>query len=211
MADDKEQFSQQADDFLEDVWGKREQGLPVPKIDWSQPVRHQDAEYLRNHYPFLQIMSTEPEFPEVITPQFYTASSGWTIHDYGEAMSSSPGKLLFGPGAPDLEEKEDGGDAGEGGAGSTEFTGRGTVVKQLFDTARAMMKLITQKNWPGIDIIAGTELMKWALWMAAEDQGYKLQGFEPSEKDQAKRERIKKLRAESEAEIKPGMGPKGRG
>ncbi len=95
--------------FLEDVWGKRAEGLPALSIDLTQTVRHKDVDTIEEyHYPFLQILSTEPEFPEVIVPKFYTAISGWDIHYYGAAMSSSPGKYLFGPGNPEIEDDDEG-------------------------------------------------------------------------------------------------------
>ncbi len=199
----------QADELLSDIWGRREEGLPAFGFDLNEPARKKDLDYLREYrYPFLQMISSEPEFPDEITPEFYQAPSGWVIHDYGAALSSSPGKNLFGPGYPaHLDEKEDG-DEGEGGLGEIDLTGKGTIVKQIFDTAQAMMALAQQKNWPGVDIIAGTELMKWAAWMAAEDRGIKLDGFEPTEKDKQRRERIKRSLSEEkyEVSVKPVAG-----
>jgi hypothetical protein len=187
MVDSSDRFLQDANALLNDIWGKREQGLLVPNINWDKPARREDVLYLLSRYPYLQLISTEPNFPEVITPQFVTADSGWIIHDYGDAMSASPGTLLFGA------EEEEG------------RQGRGTIIKQLFDTAYAMMNLAIEKNWPGAEIIAGTALMQWSAWMAAQDFAFTLEGYTPSEQDKAKRKRIEKLRQVTD-QLKPAAG-----
>lgn len=206
MADDN--INKQAEELLGDIWGRRAEGLPLLDFDLTEPVRKKDLDYLREYrYPFLQIISSEPDFPDELVPEFYQAPSGWVIHDYGAAMSSSPGKHLFGPGYPGhLDDDDEGG----GSLGETDLTGKGTIIKQIYDTAQAMVELAKQKNWPGVDVIAGTEMMKWAAWMAAEDRGMKLEGFEPSEKDQERRERIKRNLHDSDYEVVPKQGP-GRG
>ena len=60
-------------------------------------IKIQDIYYLLSQWPFLQIANTESRLadlqPEV---QFVEAGSGWLIHDYGDALSSSPGRFLLG-------------------------------------------------------------------------------------------------------------------
>lgn len=193
-------FTKKVDAFLKNVWGKRAENLPTPEIDWNKPARPEDMRFLLKIYPFLQIMSSSPEFPESITPKFIRAKSGWIIHDYGDAMSSSPGKDLFGPGSPDeisvpIEEMEEGGE--EGG---------GTIIQRSYDTAEAMIILAIQKGWPGVEIIAGTQFMQWAAWMVAQDQNIPFAGYGPTEEDEKKRKRILELRTQMELqpEVKPG-------
>ncbi len=188
-------FNKEANTFLRNVWGKRVLNLPIPEIDWSKPVRQEEIQYLLTHYPFLQILSSEPHFPENIVPKFITSISGWKIHDYEAAMSASPGAGLFGPGNPEEESEE-------GGSG-----GKGTIIKQQFDTAQQMIVLAIEKGWPGVEIIAGTPLMQWAAWMAAEDRQYRLLGYEPSTADRQKRERIKRVFGSQIKEIQPTIGP----
>lgn len=180
--------------FLEDIWGKRDAGMRVP-VDWSDAIKHDDVEFLLNRYPFLQMVSTDPSFAEEIKPVFITADSGWVMHDYGDAMSSSPGDKLYGN-YSDAASKE-GAEGGEGGAGSSGiFAGKGTIINQAVMTAQEMIALAVKKGWPGVEIVAGTPLMQWAAWMAAEDYQLKLEGFTPSKSDKAKRARVRKYLAE---------------
>ena len=196
------EFNKQADAFLRDVWGRREQGLPPIKIDWNKPPAHEDLEFLLRKYPFLQIMNTEPDFPIPIVPHFIKVSSGWMVHDYGDAISASPGKDLYGAGnAEELDIKLEEDDSGGEG-------GHGTIVKQAFDTAQDMIALAQRKNWPGVEIIAGTPLMLWAAWMAAADLGLTLQGYEPSQEDKDKRTRVKRTLTTREMKVPPRPGPR---
>ena len=191
--------------FLEDIWGKRDAGMRIPNIDWSNTIKHEDVEFLLNRYPFLQIVSTDPTFADEIQPAFITADSGWIVHDYGDALSSSPGDQLFGnynpPEAakPKMEagEKENGGEGGGAGTGTTGiFAGKGTVINQAVMTAQEMIALAVKKGWPGVEIVAGTPVMQWAAWMTAEDYQFKVTGFTPSRLDRAKRDRVRKYLTE---------------
>lgn len=180
--------------LLKNVWGKRLRGLSVAQLELNGPIRHEDVEYLLNRYPFLQIISTDPKFPEEgIQTKLIDAKSGWTIHDYGDAMSASPGELLF----RRYEEEEEGGETG----------GTGTIIKQAYITAQEMVKIAASKGWPGIDIVDGTPIMKWATWMAALDRELLLNGYEPTEDDHKKRARLRKLYEEEELEMRPKKGP----
>jgi hypothetical protein len=180
---------------LNSLWEERMFGEDIPHVDWNRPVSHQEVEYLLGIYPYLQMISSEAVWEEEIIPRFKTASSGWVIHDYGQAMSTSPGKYLFGPGNPELREEEE-----EGGS----ETGTGTIITQSYITAEAMIEFAMEKGWPGVEVVAGTPFMQWAAWMAAQDRGYKLVGYEPTEKEKKKRERI--LRLSGGKAAGPGAG-----
>ncbi len=170
---------------LNTLWEERMLGEDIPPIDWNRPITHQEVEYLLSLYPYLQVISSEAIWEEEIIPQFKKAPTGWLIHDYGQAMSTSPGKNLYGPGNPELHEEE------EGGSGQR---GTGTIVRKTFITAEAMIELAIEKGWPGVEIVSGTPFMQWAAWMAAQDRGYTLVGYNPTEKEKKKRERIVRLR-----------------
>lgn len=193
--------------FLQNVWGKRARGLSLPQIDWSGPIKREDVLYLLNRYPFLQIISTEPAFDTEMEPKFVQANSGWTIHDYGDAMSASPGELLYSDYSQQLKtlEKKEDEDEGEGGKGGRGVIGKGTIINQAFMTAQQMIAIAIEKGWPGVELVDGTELMKWAAWMAAEDNNLTLTGFEPSEADRERRVRIRKFLTEV---IEPSAAPK---
>jgi hypothetical protein len=189
------------DDLLQSVWQRRDRGMPVPPSALNRPITQRDVQFLVNQYPFLQLISTDPEVSGVTEPHFITALSGWVIHDYGIALSSSPGDYLLGVYSPlhaGVGEDEEG-----GGGGAIEL-GKGTVVNQGIVTATQMIALAIEKEWPGVEVVDGTYLMKLAAWMAAEDREYKLLGFEATEKDKAKRQRIR--RSARPVEIAPTVG-----
>lgn len=178
------QLNRQADDYLKDLWENRAVGLAQP-LDMLNPIA---LSYLRNRYPYLQMISSKAIVEETMVPHFKRSPSGWLIHDYGQAMSVSPGKYLFGPGNAEIDTDE-----GEGGGG-------GTLIWQSFETAKAMVELAIEKGWPGIEIIGGSPFMEWAAWMAAQDKNYLLVGYEPSQQEKKKRERIVRLRKSQQQE-----------
>lgn len=174
---------------LNSLWEERMFGGDVPQIDWNRPVSHQEVEYLLRIYPYLQMISSEAVWEEEIIPQFKIAPSGWVMHDYGQAMSTSPGKYLFGAGNPELQEEEGGSQTG-------------TIITQAYITAEAMIEFAMEKGWPGVEIVSGTPFMQWAAWMAAMNRNYTLVGYEPTEKEKKKRERILRLFGG----VAPGLG-----
>ena len=182
--------------YVRSIWSDRYLGMEVPAIDWEE-IREIDLAYLLQQYAFLQVVSSEPNWEETIVPQFRRATNGWIIHDYSQAMSSSPGPYLYGPGNPELKEEDQGGE--EGGT-----AGGGSIIIETINTATAMINWAIEKGWPGVEIIEGTDFMKWAAWFHAQDLGYKLLGYEPSTEERAKRDRIIRLRAEMAA---PGPTP----
>lgn len=166
--------------------------LNIGDVDWARGLSPEEILYLLNRCPFLQIVSTgnaEP-LPE---PKFITAKSGWTIHHYGDAMSSSPGELLFkSSDFRKLFETED---------ETIANPGKGTLVKQAYDTAAEMVKLAQEFHWQGIKIVDGHPLMMWAAWMQATDDAFSLEGYDPEEKDIEKRERVKRSDVEDQLQI----------
>ena len=107
------------------------------------------------------------------------------MHDYGQAMSTSPGHCLYSPGHSDLYEDEEGG-------GGTSGDGVGTLTRQVVETAKAMVALAIKKGWPGIEIVAGTDFMKWAMWFAAQEKDYPCEGYSPDRQGQRKLERVRR-------------------
>jgi len=184
------------DFFLKNLWGKRAGGLNLPVEEIFSSVTPENIAYLLNFlFPFIQIVSTSAAFAGEAGLRFITAKSGWIIHDYGEAMSTSLGNFLYKGSdyyALTLPQKEseasEGGEAG--GSGTSELKPNGTLVKQAYDTAFEMVELVHQKGWPGIQIVAGTPTMEWAVWVAAEEKKMKVVGFTPDKKAQDKRQRI---------------------
>ena len=188
--------------FLGEVWSRRAQGLP-PISDVLGAIKPEDVQYLCDHfYPYLQIISAEADLENIVEPIFITADSDWIIHDYGIALSSSPGQYLFG----NYWAREEG-ESGEGGGETVLLPGKGTIVWQQVQTAYNMVAIAQEKGWTGIELVDGTPKMKWAAWMAAQDLGLELSGYDPSEQDQARRKRIQKLLAEVTPSAAQGISP----
>lgn len=150
--------------------------LGIENIDWKRRITAAEVLYLLDQCPFLQITDTALAVATEIQPlKLIEAKSGWKIHDYGNALSSSPGELLFG------KQKDD--DEGGGGAG--------TIVNQAVITAFEMVELAKQHGWTGIQLVDGHPLMAWAAWMQALDSGLEIEGYTPTANDHSKRRRIK--------------------
>lgn len=179
-------------------WEERMLGLEIPDIDWNRPITHEEIQLLLERcYPYVQMINTEASWEENVTTRFIAAPCGWVVHDYGDAMSVSPGKYLYGPPAPEEDET----DSGTGGTG-TSAIGVGTIIQQIHGTAEFMIELAIEKGWPGIELVSGTHAMQWAAWMAAQERAYPLLGYEPSAQEQTKRDRILRLRG-----IRPTAAP----
>jgi hypothetical protein len=187
------------DHLIKDFWENRALGIELPPLDF---ISEEAIAYLRERYPYLQMISMNAKFEESVIPKFKKSPCGWLIHDYGQAMSSSPGPYLYGPGNPDLQEDEKSSGAAEGSG-----TGDGTLVRQTVDTARAMIEFAIEKGWPGVEIISGSELMQWGAWLAAQEKNYPLTGYAPSAEEQRKFDRIKSLRSEREKTVRPDIKP----
>ncbi len=177
-------------DEFANLWGKRAEGLRLPAFDATRPISHAEVEYILRHAPFLQILNTEATFDKFDQVKFITAKSGWVIHDLDDAVSSSPGPFLFG-GADNLPLSGDE-EGGEGEGIPSLNPGKGTIINQAFDTAQAMIELVAAR-WPGIEIIAGSELMQWAAWVISEEKKLKLIGFEPTEEHKDRRDRLRRF------------------
>lgn len=183
------------DSLIQDLWENRAVGITIQPLDFlSKAV----LAYLRECYPYLQMISMNAKFEESVIPAFTKSSCGWIIHDYGQAMSSSPGKYLYGPGNPELED-EGGGKSG---------TGSGTLVRQTVETARAMVELAMQKGWPGIEIISGTDLMQWAAFMVTQEKDYPIAGYLLDAKGQKKLDRVKRIQKERGLVVEEAVFPK---
>jgi len=160
--------------------------LGIKNVDWKRGVSASDVLYLLDQCPFLQIMNTAPNLATDLKPlKLIQARSGWKIHDYGNAMSSSPGELLFG-GAP-LRKPGETDEGGEGGR----VGGVGTIVNQAVITAFQMIELAKEHGWTGVLLVDAHPLMAWAAWVQAEDSELSMEGFTPTAKDLSKRRRFK--------------------
>ena len=188
-----------------------------PTLDWrsvEQMLQRIDSaleldEFIRRGYskadliwildrcPFVQItdaLQKAQPLPEVDLVS--SASSGWTIYNYGDAMSTSPGRLLFGGYYRDDD------DEGSGGVQA-----HGTVVRQRYMAARDMVALTQQCGWGGIYLVDGHPKMMRDIWIEATRQDLSVMGYEPLADDYAVLSRVN-MSADAMA-IKQSSTPKG--
>lgn len=185
----EEKFS--GDEFLNEVHGEGAESLGV---DLDFTVSEEDVLYFLNRHPYLQLLNLDPTFEDADKVNFIRAKSGWTIQDFGDALSSSQGDLFFSGVVSQTLFADSGDDEGEGEA---EFIpGDGTVIKQAFDTTHEMIDLIAER-WKGVHIVSGVELMRWAAWAIATEKGLEVYGFEPTKEDQARAQRVKRYEMQS--------------
>ena len=191
-------------------------------------ISPEDIDYLRKYrYPFLEIVNNGESVEDARDyPLFIKApNGGWTMQDRVDVISASPSMGIEveletkpgekGEGGEDGESGESGesgeddeGDEGEG-APTIFDRGAGTIINQAVMTAFDMVMLAVGKGWQSMTITDGTELMKWAAWAAAQDCDLTVSGFEPSEKDKKKYERLRGLQKEAGKKIKLGPGMSG--
>ena len=149
-----------------------------------------DVLYVLNQCPFLQIVNADYSTYGEVNFKVHRAKSGWDIHDYGDALSVSLGELLYGGKRSEKEDDDEGGDSGIGGL---DGKGTGTIVKQAVDTTIEMVQMAIDRGWGGLLLIDGHPLMQWAAWMDSYDKGFILQGYEATQQDFEKRERILRI------------------
>lgn len=199
MTDDESQNPEKNPEDIENLIQDASQKLKLD-IDWMRKLTPQDVLYLIDHCPFLQMINPDAT-GEGESVKLILADSGWMIHDYGDAMSSSPGELLFAGGDFRIrlaDEKED--EGGEGG--SILNPGKGTFRKQAFDTATQMAEMAANRNWAAIRFVDGHPLMQRAAWIRAEQLGLKVIGFTPDKYDKIVRDRIQLSPNELESRLK---------
>ena len=155
---------------LTSVWGRRTLDLPVKLFDITRPISPEDIAFLTHRSVYIQVINSKAVLSGMTEALLVRTEEGWTVHDYGEAMSVSPGESLF-----------------ESGQGN------GTVVNQAVGVAHKMVTMAIEKGWAGIEIISGLRLIEWAVWYAAEDQQFEIVGFNPTEQEQQRRHRVKAL------------------
>lgn len=190
-------MSEKNDNDLGQQVQKTLRDLGVNSVDWDRRVSAGDVLYLLDQWPFLQIMKADSSFSveDSQLASILPAPSGWQIHDYGDALSSSPGDQRFGP----LTKKRRTQDKEEDEGGS----GVGTLVNQAVITAFEMIKLAHARGWNTIELMDGHPLMAWAAWMQAMELEIEIKGFSPTAKDFAKWRRLKGQAFPPEPGLKP--------
>ncbi len=153
------------------------------KVLSERGVSVEDALWMLDRFPFVQLTDGYKKASALDDVQLVPApSSNWIILNYGDAMSSSPGRLLFGGGYSSDDDDEGGGSGG--------LQALGTIVRQRYMTARDMVALAIQQEWGAVYIVDGHPKMMRDVWIESQAQGITVIGYEPSEADSATRDRI---------------------
>jgi len=151
--------------LISSIWTQRSLGIELPQD--IESLTSVDVEYVcDNFYPFLQLINSEAVFSEETSIKFTTTSTGWVIHDYGDAISTSLPHTTKG--------KERGGTMGQIAAASE------------------IANLIATKGWAAVELIAGTPMMQRFLWIESKRYGFDLKGYEPDAGDEKCYERLMK-------------------
>lgn len=157
-------------------------GLVEPDIT---QVRDSDVLYLAKQWQFLQLVELSGERPHLEKPELIEAKSGWTIINYGDAMSTSPGKYIFRGGyyqwTDNPEEEDDGGIVNPN---------HGTIIKQAFDSAIEMIQLAKEWGWAGVAIVDGHPDMQRAAWTEGCRIGVRVDGYTADMDAEKQRRRI---------------------
>lgn len=165
-------------------------------IDTSRSYTSQDLVYILNQHPFIQIVNPDAKFAGEIKHNIIKLASGWNLLDYGEALCSSAGEFMFG-GADYLnfiqkilDDKETADDDGR----TTINPGKGTIIKQTYDTIKEIIDIAICKGWDGIELVDGTPLMTEFLWRLCEEKGLTLDGYTPDEEAEANAKRKQRIK-----------------
>ena len=210
---DTQQKKLNRDQVLKELQAIAKKAGIAKKIDWSRPISELDIQYILDRWPFLEIKNpdiddtTDDEQKPV---EFFTAMSGWLIHDYGDVIASSPGVFLFGGGYYYVDWGDD-----DEGSDEIPFTTRGivnpkkgTIINQMFLSGVDMVNLAIHRKWKTIQIVGGHPRMKWAAWIQATHYKLKVFGYQPSEQEIKKAARLRKSREEMDRLFKKKHGQK---
>ena len=154
----------------------------------TRPISRQEVDYQLRCYAYLELCNADQlsDLPSGKPNALIRSVSGWLIHDYGNFLCSSPGKLRYGyhPEAndglaindgvykPDDEENLD--------ISIPKKTG--TIVQQFVDTAKDMVAL-AKDRWPAAHIVSGWYAMQRAAWIIGLLNEYLIQGFDATPED----------------------------
>lgn len=166
-------------------WQKTLRRLGLGEVDVTN-VSADDILYIAERWQFLQVVEGSGKKTPLEHSEILTAKSGWTIIHYGDAMTTSPGKYLFGGGYFRVRTGDDDDDEGGGIVNPK----KGTIFKQAFDSAAEMIQLAKEMGWGSVQIVDGHPYMQKAAWVEACRIGVKLDGFIPDVEAEKTRRRI---------------------
>ena len=149
------------------IWNDRELGVDSSIAQLLTEVSETDIDYVCNYkYPFLQLINANAVFYEEFPLKFVTASTGWVIHDYGEAISiAAPHELAQ--------------------------ASASNIINQA-KTVEEVAKLIVAKEWSEVELVGGTTMLQRLIWVESKKCNFALLGYTPSASDEKCYERLAK-------------------
>lgn len=142
----------------------------------DNPISGSDILYLFDRWPFLQIVNADYASYGEPTFEVKRLDCGWDLQYFGDAMSASPGRFLFGKRRSEYTDEDD-------------ETGGGTIVNQAVSAAYQMIQWAKEFGWGGVLLVDGHPLMQWAAWANSLNLGLPFDGYVPEPQDYEKRKR----------------------
>lgn len=151
-----------------DVWNERGLGVDTIMAKAYNAVSASDNQSICDYlYPFVQLINANAVFFDNQEINFIKSLGDWLIHDYGQALSV----------APPHNDKQ---------SGIIGSSWQARIMQEV-------TKIIIQKEWTAVEIIAGTEIMKRHLWIESKRAKFTLTGYTPSESDEKTCKRLEEL------------------
>lgn len=152
-----------------DVWNERGLGVDTIMAKAYDSVSTNDNQNMCDSvYPFVQLINSNAVFFDNQEIKFIQAANGWSIHDYGQALSVA---------APHNDNRQ---------YAIIDPSVQAKIMQEI-------AKIIMQKEWTAAEIIAGTEMMKKYLWIESKRSKFELSGYTPSESDEKSYKRLEEL------------------
>jgi len=114
-------------------------------------------------------------------PALIEISSGWKVHYWRKTETYPPAMCIS---------------AGEEIIDQTPAKGAsvpGSITNRAFDAAAQVVLLALMREWKGIQIVSGSDMMQWAAWAVAQHNNLPCFGYDPSSEGEAKAERISEI------------------
>lgn len=161
-----------------------QQEFIVSKLSQEAGIR-----FLReNRYPFLRLTSLGVKTVDAeLAFTKYTKNisiTGWLVK-YWPEDSNSPAAVACSPYDP-YESGELDSDMFNNSDGEVPVAPSDrSIATQCFKTAGEVVLMVIEQGWQGVDIVDGSELMKWCMWAMCRVNGLTCQGYEPNDDNDA--------------------------
>jgi len=183
MAEEEKELLGDGLEFLDDEeFLKRLLGDGIDAQMFDRPVTDAEIDYLLKRYAFLIIQNADSEDVPLNNAKVFVGENGWNIHDHGDVLRASPGRLAFGGSLTGEDDEEGGG-----------VVLSGSPVWQFVQVAQELIDIAIQR-WGAAVIVEGYRGMELAASVYAKEKDYLLDGFEPDVEQERAMKKIMELR-----------------